>query len=282
MKYIIFLLLISPSAFSQNYHYALGGGQAESTSVPAYVRNENSIFLKEIFENSNLDLDPGISEFYPEIIADHSFALSNNNKRAGIAGGRFEINKNDPKLWGGNRAEMAQFTNTTSDEGWYGFSQYFPDSYITDSTEEVVGQWHDYPDAGETAARSPSNAISTGNGRLKWTTRWDATRIKLDNNPQGYYEIDLGPVPKNTWIDWVVHIKFSHTNTGILEVWKNGVKVVDRQNLPNCYNDEVYPYFKFGVYRWEWGTSVTQRVIYYDEVRVGNKNSSFNDVKPGN
>src|SRR5690606_4679866 len=116
--------------------------------------------IKEFFENINLDLKPSLSEFYPELIGDHSFNLDYNIKKAGIAGGRFEINKSDPKLYGGNRAEMAQFTNTLMEEGWYGFSQYFPDSYITDSTEEVVGQWHDIPDENETAARSPSNQIS--------------------------------------------------------------------------------------------------------------------------
>jgi hypothetical protein len=41
------------------------------------------------------------------------------------------------------------------------------------------------------------------------------------------------------------------------------------------------PYFKFGVYKWEWGTLASQRVIYYDELRVGNANSSYDEVKPG-
>ena len=60
----------------------------------------------------------------------------------------------------------------------------------------------------------------------------------------------------------------------------DGEKVIDRQNMPNSYNDEKYPYFKFGVYKWEWGNPATRRVIYFDEVRVGNKNSSYEEVKP--
>ncbi|PRX39829.1 polysaccharide lyase, partial [Salegentibacter salegens] len=134
---------------------------------------------------------------------------------------------------------------------------------------------------GETTARSPSNAIITGNDRIRWMIRWDSTRIKQDNNSEGLHYIDLGKIPKNKWIDWVVHIKYSHTNTGILEVWMDDVKVIDRQNMPNSYNDEKYPYFKFGVYKWKWGTAATQRVIYYDEVRIGDKNSSYDEVKPG-
>lgn len=41
------------------------------------------------------------------------------------------------------------------------------------------------------------------------------------------------------------------------------------------------PYFKFGVYKWEWETSASQIVIYYDEVRVGNANNSYDEVMPG-
>jgi hypothetical protein len=110
--------------------------------------------------------------------------------------------------------------------------------------------------------------------------RWDSTRIKLNNTSEGLLYIDLGEIPKGEWIDWVVHIKFSHTNTGILEVWMNGDKVIDRQNMPNSYNDEKYPYFKFGVYRWDWGTTTSQRAIFFDEVRIGNGNSSYDEVKP--
>jgi hypothetical protein len=102
----------------------------------------------------------------------------------------------------------------------------------------------------------------------------------VDGYSDGLIYIDLGVIPKNKWIDWVVHIKYSHTNTGILEVWKDGEKLINRQNTPNTYNDEKYPYFKFGVYKWEWGNAATRRIIYYDEVRIGNKNSSYDEVKP--
>ena len=289
MKNFLYLLLFTLSACSPNNDYA---SLEEESPLSASLESVNlesevilnqyspNVFNTETFENNFLNQDPSISDFYPELVAvDHSFSLDENVKRIGNSAGRFEINMNDPLLWGGNRAEMAQHTSTTLDEGWYGFSQYFPESYISDSTDEVVGQWHDQPDVGETAARSPSNAIITGNNRIKWMIRWDSRPIMTNNFPEGHIYIDLGEIPKNKWIDWVVHIKFSHTNTGILEVWMDGVKVIDRQNMPTSYNDEKYPYFKFGVYKWEWG-NVTNRKIYYDEVRVGNKNSNYNEVKP--
>ncbi|HSM63010.1 MAG TPA: heparin lyase I family protein [Gillisia sp.] len=290
MKNLFYILLITISACSPDNDYAPLENQSDSPvspeslnleSVPSSDRNTDNLILSELFENPNLDYNPDLSDFYVEYAAARSFQLEENITRAGNSAGRFEINKNDPKVWGGNRTEFAQVTNTTMGEGWYGFSQYFPENYTTENLEELVGQWHDIPDEGETAGRSPSNAISTGNGHLKWATRWDSRSIQTNNITEGYFEKDLGVIPKGKWINWVVHIKFSHTNTGIVEVWMDGVKVIDRQNMPNCFNDAIFPYFKFGVYRWEWDTAVTQRVIYFDEVRVGNENSSYDEVKPG-
>jgi hypothetical protein len=60
----------------------------------------------------------------------------------------------------------------------------------------------------------------------------------------------------------------------------DGKKVIDRQNMPNAYNDVAYPYLKFGLYKWNWGTTTSQRNIYYDKVWIGNSNSSYDEVKP--
>jgi hypothetical protein len=284
MKYILYILLFSSSAFSQNYHYALGEKQSQTTPEPPpptpEERNTDNLILVETFENPDLNNDPQASDFYLEHAGDRNFKLEKNITRQGSTAARFEINKSDDKIWGGHRTEMSQAQNTARAEGWYGFSQYFPDSYVSGSTGEVIGQWHDQADEGEHVDRSPSNTLLTGDGRIKWMARWDADKIMDSGFSDGLEYIDLGPIPKNKWIDWVIHIKYSHTNAGILEVWMNGEKVIERVNMPNSYNDDAYPYFKFGVYKWNWGAT-SQKVIYYDEVRVGNENSSYDEVKPG-
>ena len=282
MKYILFILLFSSSAFSGNYHHVLGEIQSQTilNHFPE-KRNTDNLILVETFENPDLKDDPQSGDFYLEHAVDHSFQLEKSIKREGTTAGRFEINKSDPKIWGGHRTEMSQAQNTARAEGWYGFSQYFPASYTSGSTGEVIGQWHDQADDGEHVDRSPSNTLLTSDGRIKWMARWDADKIMDSGYSDGLEYIDLGAIPKNEWIDWVVHIKYSHTNTGILEVWMNGEKVIDRQNMPNSYNDDAYPYFKFGIYKWNWGSDSSQKVIYYDEVRIGNENSCYDEVKPG-
>ncbi len=282
MKYLLYIFfLFSLSAFSQNYHYALSDKESTAPAPPPANRNTANLFYVETFEDPNLDNNPDLSDFYPEFAVDHSFSQDPNIKREGNFSGRFEINKNDPKIWGSTRSELSQAQNTARPEGWYGFSQYFPDTYIFDTSGEVVAQWHDQSDVGEAVDRSPSNAIITSDDKLKWMIRWDADKIMTSGTSDGLIYIDLGSIPKNQWIDWVVHIKYAPDNRGILEVWKDGVKVIDRQNMPNSYNDDKYPYFKFGLYKWEWGTATSKRVMYFDEVRIGNENSSYDEVKPG-
>ena len=96
--------------------------------------------------------------------------------------------------------------------------------------------------------------------------------------------MDLGPVDKNKWNDWVFHIRFSYKSDGILEIWKNKVKVFSMSG-PNSFNDQHYPYFKIGIYKWGWNgwasySPEDKRVLYVDEVRIGNRNSNLNEVSP--
>ena len=238
----------------------------------------NNLILTETFDEVSI-LPSRLGGFYKEFATDHAFSIDEIIKRRGRSSGRFEIRKNDPILWGGTRSEIAQTKDMTSNEGWYGFSQYFPESFISDTSEEVVGQWHDVPDKGEIVNRSPSNSIIIQDDTFKWQLRWDTDKIMNNGYSQGHIYIDLGNVPKNQWVDWIVHIKFAHDNTGILEVWKDGVKVIDRQNLPNSYNDDNYPYFKAGIYKWSWG-GISQKIMYWDQIRIGDENSSYTQVDP--
>jgi len=249
---------------------------SENSETSGLGETSDNLILIQTFDDANIG-PVNLGDFYPEFATDHAFSINETIKRKGRSSGRFEIRKTDPLIWGGTRAEISQPQNMALEEGWYGFSQYFPASYTSDTTGEVIAQWHDVSDNGETNGRSPSNAIVTSNDRLKWMLRWDADRIMTSGQSDGLLYFDLGKIPKDQWIDWVVHIKYSFDNSGILEVWKDGVKVIERINKPNSYNDRSYPYLKLGIYRWEWGQPVS-RVLYIDEIRVGNGNSSYNEV----
>jgi hypothetical protein len=290
MKNLLYILLITISACSPDNDYELVENQTptsealESKNLESNLplnQDTDNLLTVEYFEDPALLYPNYSNEWWQAFAYENSFQVEETIKRAGNSSGRFEINSTDPKQSGGIRAEMTQRLDLVGKERWYGFSQYFPASYVSDSTPELAGQWHDQPDEGESAGRTPSNFIMIRNDRFIWYLSWDADAITYNNSPDGFMEIDLGPVPKDQWIDWVVHIKFAYDNTGILEVWKNGEKVIDRPNLPNSYNDTKLPYFKLGIYKWDWnGSSVNQKVMYWDEVRIGNENSNYDEVKP--
>lgn len=182
----------------------------------------------------------------------------------------------------GPRAEIGK-------EYWYGFSIFLPDDYVPDRIWEIVAQWHGVPDfdVGETW-RNPVMALFTTNGRWSWVTRWDAKRNTFSTGKRQYggtHTYDLGTYARDVWTDWVVRVKWSYGPDGILQVWKDGRKVVDR-NGPNAFNDAKGPFFKMGLYKgWrdpkKRSDAVRKRVLYHDEFRMGGADASYDDVAPG-
>ena len=78
-------------------------------------------------------------------------------------------------------------------------------------------------------------------------------------------------------------------NDGLLEVWKNGVKVYSRLNAPIGYNDKTGPFFKMGIYKGQWEKlaedgsqldAVDHRVIYHDEFKMADERGSYELVAP--
>ena len=177
---------------------------------------------------------------------------------------------------------------TLNQEYWYGFSTYFPNTWRPDTQSELFVQWHAVADKreGETA-RPPVLAIYIYGEDYYIKKRWDSKRnsnhLKIPHKKLwgGPITPDLG-----RWTDWVFHLKWSFGNDGFVKVWKNGKQIVS-DNGPNCYNDERGPYFRFGVYKWPWRQSperarstVTERTIYFDEIRIGNQTAGYETVSP--
>ncbi|WP_143741294.1 heparin lyase I family protein, partial [Pontibacter ramchanderi] len=255
------------------------------TSVDSQRRN---LLIEERFEKSlsdafrkhtNTEFD-FYGDFYRVFAkTSHGFTISSAQVRGGRTAARFELRKGDS---GVVRAEIAGNKAESSSHRWYGFSLYLPSGdWGTDSSWDIISQANGVPDPGE-PARNPPISLYASNGRMKLKVIWASAQISSDTNRDGEKVYDLGAVEKGRWLDqWqdmVFHIKYSYKSDGILEVWKNGTKLVDHRG-PNSYNDAVVPYFKVGLYKRQW-PSVSKRVMYADEVRVGNENATYNDVAP--
>ncbi|MBX5460390.1 MAG: heparin lyase I family protein [Steroidobacteraceae bacterium] len=176
---------------------------------------------------------------------------------------------------------------TPGQDYWYGFSVYLPDSYVPDNIWEIVAQWHSTPDnkAEEDNHLNPPLSLHTGNGNWEISTIWDTAPITDKKHYAGKKKYPLGKYETGKWTDWVFHIKWSPNPDGLLQVWKDGKKVVDVTG-PIGYNDQRGPYFKMGLYKgWKNRNgpagAVTTRTLYHDEFKFAGPGGRYEDVAPG-
>ncbi len=216
-----------------------------------------------------------------QLCCSHSAQVVTSPVREGEYAAKFTFRKSDPT----KRAELKLEPVPANSEQWYGFSVFIPQEYTKDRVPEVITQWHNRPDGdlGENWRR-PALLLRTKNDKFILENRWDSRLVTQSSRDVGTQKWDLGPMAKGQWTDWVVHARWSHKSDGTLEVWKNGKLVVQRTG-PNTYNDKRGPFLKLGIYKAQWksnpeASTTTERVIYFDEVRVGDASASYENVMP--
>lgn len=197
---------------------------------------------------------------------------------------RVELRKTDGAVSSSTRSELALNEEKPLEEHWYSFSTYLPEGgsedYALDANStEIIAQWHNYPDPNEEWT-SPPLALCTRNGGYFIRRYWDDAAITTTDQmkAKGYTsKHDLGSyeADKGRWVDWTFHVKWGWlaSQEPILEVYKDGVKVLDCTGLPNTTNDQIGNYMKIGVYKWDWSenpqySTVDTRIVYYDNVNV--------------
>jgi hypothetical protein len=253
---------------------------ATTAAATATASSTAGVTLTSTFESST-----DFNSWAKEICRSSALVVSSDVARKGKTSARFEFTKSDVTTYNGYTRAEIHLNSPADAENWYGFSNYLPTDFVSDPLAEKIAQWHEIPDwdLGENW-RSPPISLGIQNGRYYLQVLWAAAAVNTNATKDGEKDIDLGPVDLGKWNDWVFHIKFSYKSDGILEIWKNKVKVYTLYG-PNSFNDENYPYFKVGIYKWGWNgwasySPESKRVLYYDEVRVGNKNANLTSVSP--
>ncbi len=253
------------------------------------------LLLEEGFENKQTLYD---AEWWGRSGNDNG-RISHEVAREGEASARFEVALTED---GDFRSEVASGKNhpclrhyLIGEEYWYGIS-ILPDASLSVSPyEEIVFQFHSTPDnvPGETWTTGLNPPVALSSDGEKWEVS-----IRGDDKPvskRGEYLFStreyLGRVEKGKWTDWVFHIKWNYDGNGYTQIWKDGEMVLNLTG-PNCFNDKVGPYLKFGVYAWylkdpSKGTwkkakemAVGKRIYYHDAVRIADENGSFGMVAP--
>lgn len=220
----------------------------------------------------------------------YSGTISNLYASEGASSLRIELRKYDCLVNWGKRSEIAMVNREKPlEEHDYSFATLLPKGGIEDyaldpNGSEIIAQWHNTPDQGEEDS-SPPIALHTGayyNNPDRYTleVNWDPsptqsgqTIAKEDNH--AIYDLGSFVSDKGKWVEWTFHIKWGWkaSQKPLLEIYKDGVKVLDLKDYPNTTNDKVGIYMKLGIYKWDWGqvkdkSILTKRVIYYDNVMV--------------
>lgn len=174
-------------------------------------------------------------------------------------------------------------------EYWYGFSTFIPRDFIIDNLTDIIAQFHGTPDDGE-AWFVPNFGLHITGNQYEINRFWDDSKITSWKKHDGEDHYAFGNIAddKEKWTDWVFNIKWSYTNegNGFMKIWKDGVLIFDKKG-PNCTNDALGPFLRFGLYKWDWRHTeqkkpgnTTSRVIYHDEYRIGNANAGYEGVAP--
>jgi hypothetical protein len=210
--------------------------------------------------------------------------------RAGAHSVRFELDKADRPKNNGSRAEIGAEApvEPRGVERWYGFSTYLPTSWTPDPAPEIIAQWHQ--SGGDCSAGcSPPLSIITRNGRYLLSQNWQNTAGVPGS--WTFSETPIGAYRTGGWTDWVVHVRWSTGSAGLLEVWKDGQPVQGFEHKigrNDDFGDGLHGnYLVLGIYKWPWSqanppvrSTVSNRVLYTDELRIADGNGSYAAVAP--
>ncbi|GAB3883485.1 heparin lyase I family protein [Spirosoma agri] len=184
----------------------------------------------------------------------------------------------------------------TRQEKWIGFSMYLPAAKMQSDGTVNLFQWHGYypyasaPNQGCYQQAPVAFDLRSDNKIYVSTRTIDSIACKCptpinDATNSTYYSFPLASFDQ--WVDIVIHIRFDdaadNAQTGLLEIWQNGNRVVNASNVDIGYPDGD-EYIKFGLYCWPraFGQIYTKpnKLIYFDSFKDANQTGSYATVAP--
>lgn len=240
------------------------------------------VLFRDTFDNG---IDSGWAR---ELCCDHSAQIVSSPVRSSSPDSRaikFTYRKTDYLRNGTTkRAELKlREYYPIGSERWYKFSMYIPTTWQNTKQGFIINQFGQRPDDGE-EGHVPALFLVTDGQKLRLGSRWDPRRHTTSKDSVKDQGWDLGSLPKGRWVDMVYHVKWSYGSDGILEVYKDGEKVVSKQG-PNCYNDESGVTMKLGLYASGIRADpedydFEEQVIYYDAVQIADSSGNLLSTDP--
>ncbi|MEE9355054.1 MAG: heparin lyase I family protein [Methylococcaceae bacterium] len=177
-------------------------------------------------------------------------------------------------------------------EYWVGFSLNMPEQ---PRGYRIISQHHSVPHVNPATGKADWSCTAGPNSFTiraedgNFDIRTSTIKVNVDKTPpKGAATWGTASVKKpfqlNTWHDFVLHFRYVPDNTGFMEVWLDGEKIVNTHNNPTVYNNDLcgkprsrQQYQKIGFYH---GTIEPVGQVIYDAFRIGGANSSYTEVAP--
>ena len=196
---------------------------------------------------------------------------------------RFETRPGD--LWSGDtqedryRSELHAYTKeAVTGEVWVSYNVMVTtnDGEPVRARHLTIGQYHASADSGEFGGYPPFEFSLEEDG-LHVFTASQSNPVNANNYPRA----DRGTVPFNLgeFHDIVARIVFDYSGGAVLQVWLDGVQVLDLSGISIGMNDAIGPYWKFGNY-WDPITETQVPVVVYANMEVGTTDLSDRILNP--
>jgi hypothetical protein len=241
--------------------------------------------IQSNFENGS------ISPFRTEVCCGNSISVINTPFPA-RSGSRAVQLKWYQQNYQGNRITRGVEVTTRergAKETWFGFSFYLPDGEFPRDKSLIIAQqnaWH------QSCQTDKTTVLYVSPKELGIHGYW-GYGFKLNGRVGGALTTDI---PRDRWVDVVIHTIFSRSNKGLFEVWFDGapanrptLKLTNINIGTGCWSGDTLnygQYAKLGIYAWD-TTNYTvgeSRTIYFDNVTylTSGHASGFSLVNPFN
>jgi hypothetical protein len=243
----------------------IGNGDATYNDVAPMPPQRKELIFANGFEGPVETYLQGFDNY--QHCCEYSVTQTQNNARSGANALRLEVRDDDDLVSGSIRAELTLTNITDSGERWYGMSFFLKD-WIDDASPHTIVQW---------------NPVASGGAVLAVMAHEGVFTLVHGHSEYGHNYVDIGNIVSDTWTDFVFHVKWSQGNDGYIEVWKNGQMVFDTSGIQTEW--EYGQYMKLGINHYGWtipiNDTATERILYVDDVFIGNGDAGYADVSPG-
>jgi hypothetical protein len=203
----------------------------------------------------------------------------------GSKAARFEIRKDQPLVGSSQKVRSEVAIIRGAKEMWYSYAIYFPSAGMEyDAKRECITQWYE-DGSNETSIRDEKDkAFLEVCPPLSSTTftQYDLFGSSITST----LGVSTGPltsfvnIPKNVWHEFVFHFIHSQESDGLIEVWRDGVKI---HNIVGRNMHLQYPKWKVGLYKASFlhkSSLQNSRVLYFDNIKVGNAGATLSLMEP--